>query len=245
MGSEAADDALEEVLSVDARGLDEQVLVVGQRELGVDLAQPRDVELEPVRRDERHVREAPREGANLESLREPRIASGHEHGHAVLPGDLDDRVDACVGDAERLLPGMQEEAAQAELVERLLELGARLVAEQRVDARDSRQPAGAGRHRLGNRLVGGAEVVAAGLDRADDRPVDPELVHAGHELDGARRAPEERLADKREAVDDQRTPSRMRTALPAKTRASASGAKPASRTFSTSIRGEHAGPSLA
>jgi hypothetical protein len=199
----------------------------------------------PVRRHECHVREAAGESADLECLREPRIPRGHDHGQPVLACDLDDRIDTAVGDAKRLLPGMQEEATEPELLDRPLELGARVIAEQRIDACDSRQPSAGAGNRLGDGIVRGGEVITGGLGRTDDRLADPELVHDPHELARARTAPEDRLTNECQAVDDQRTPSRMRTAFPAKTSASASGASPASRTFSTSIRGEHAGPSLA
>jgi len=55
----------------------------------------------------------------------------------VLPRDLDDRCDASVGDAEGLLPGMKEETPQPERLERPFEFRASIVAEQRVDPRDS------------------------------------------------------------------------------------------------------------
>ena len=150
-----------------------------------------------------------------------------------------------VGDRERLLPRVKEEAAQPELVERALELVTRVVPEQRVDPRETREPPASGRDRLRDGVVRRSEVVARRLGRADDRAFDARPIERRENVRRARRAAEDRVADEGETVDDHWTASRMRRALSANTSRSSAGSSPASRTFSTSIRGEHAGPSLA
>jgi hypothetical protein len=245
IGTEAIYDVLEEVLAVDARGLDGEVGAGRQRELDVGLAEPRNVDLAAVRRDEAHVLEAAGQLADLEPLREPRIAGGDDDRSPVAPRDLDDRIHLRVADPERLLPWMEEETAQTELRKCPLDLLDRLGAEVRIDPREAAEPFRALGDGSRDAVVRRSEVVAGRLHGHDDRAVDARAVHRGEQLRNRCSVPEQRLADVRERVDYYRTASKIRSAFSPRTSRSASASKPASLTFSTSIRGEQTGPSLA
>ena len=156
--------------------------------------------------------------------------------------NLDQRVDERRAHPERLLPRVEKEPAQPEL-ERPLELGDRGLTEVRIDPRKARQPIGMRPDGRGHRVVRRPQVIPAGLRGDDDRPVDAGVVHRREQLLGGGIAAEQRFADVRERVDDYRTASRMRRAFSPSTRRSDSASRPASLTFSTSMRGEQTGPS--
>src|SRR5690349_16005880 len=75
-GPEPADDALEEVLAVHAGCLEHEVLRALERKLGIRLAEAGDVELDAVRRYERHVGEPAGERRHLQRLRDEGVAGG-------------------------------------------------------------------------------------------------------------------------------------------------------------------------
>ena len=148
-------------------------------------------------------------------------------------------------DAKRLLPRVQEEPTQPEVSRRTRQLCRRGVALVGIDPREADEAVGVAADRRGNRVVGVLEPVALRPQRTHDRAFDLGRVERPQQLVDGRCRPEKRLADEGEGVDGHVTAARIRSALPPVTRRSAAGSRPASRTFSSSMRGEHAGPSLA
>ena len=119
-----------------------------------------------------------------------------------------------------------------------------LVAEQRVDATKADEPPSVLTHSVRDTFVFTRQLVRMGLYGTNNGAVDSHTVHRCQQVPRRRAVPEDRVADEGEAVDDHETRSRMRRASPRIAR-SASGSRPAKRTFVTSSDGEQAGPSLA
>src|SRR5581483_1940182 len=102
-----------------------------------------------------------------------------------------------------------------------VELPHRFVAQARVHAGESDQPIRALRRR-GDAVVRWPEMVAAGLRRADDRPVNTGFIHQGEQRLLTLRVALNRLAQQGEDVDNHRqlpwrTPASSRAIFPCST----------------------------
>src|SRR5439155_18772271 len=121
-----------------------------------------------------------------------------------------ERIDARIVDAERLFPRVQEQPFQSELTRCSIELvygGVRLVW---IHARQPDE-AWLARHRLGDQVVGWAEVIAGRLERADDRALHIRGIHPREQFGGCLARPEQRLAHVGERVDRRQAHTRAWT----------------------------------
>jgi len=94
-------------------------------------------------------------------------------------------------------------------------------------------------------VVRRGEVVIARLGRAEDGALDASRRELCEQIVARDRPAEDRTPEEGESIRDQWTASSNRIALSANRACSSAADSPASLTFSTSIRGEQAGPSLA
>src|SRR5262249_51778077 len=121
----------------------------------------------------------------------------------------------------------------------------RVVAEEGVDADETVEDPGMVADRLGDGVVGAPQVVGGRLHPAHEGALDARLAETNKEPLGGHLVAEDRLAEESEAVDRHRTASSSASTFWENTSRSSPGSSAASLTFSTSMRGEHAGPSLA